>query len=98
MPPVMVVDKALQAGEFSPDSEVGESKIELNYLSTSTYIVKIQLRRSWICAMEVIENKPFVPGFHQISINPLFSTSESGFRDAKKFARPEGFASPGCAR
>jgi hypothetical protein len=29
--------------------------------------------------MEIVENKPFLPKFHQISITPLFSTSEFGF-------------------
>jgi hypothetical protein len=70
----------LSPTSLNPDSEVGESTMDLTYLSTSTYIVEIQLRRSWICAMEIIENKPFVPKFHQISITPLFSTSESGFK------------------
>jgi hypothetical protein len=86
----LIINKAFQRSiedRFNPDSEVGESTMDLTYLSTSTYIVEIQLRRSWICAMEIIENKPFVPKFHQISITPLFSTSESGFNPRRHPSR-----------
>jgi hypothetical protein len=63
---------------LNPDSEVGEIRMEQTCLRTGSYIVKIQLRRSWICVMELIENKAFLPKFHRTSVSPLFSTLEFG--------------------
>jgi hypothetical protein len=66
-PKLKISHSRFQIGDFrfNPDSEVREFKMELSCLLTTNYIVKIQLRRGWICAMGLIENKPVSPEFRQ---------------------------------
>jgi hypothetical protein len=67
-----------------PDSEAGQFKMELSCLLTTNYIVKTQLRPSWVCAMEIIENKPVSPEFRQICVNPYIFNF--GIRDNSELA------------